>query len=145
MKRVMLCLGFIALVGTAAAVKAHDGHKHAKAKTAATAPTKAPAAATDVKKVTLTGEIIDPQCWFTHNGEGPKHADCAVRCAQGGQDLAFLDAQSGELYTLIAVAHGKNPNVGLYDHVGVPVTVRGTSYQRGSNRGLMVEAVDKAR
>jgi len=146
MKRIMLVLAVMGLVGAVAGAKAHEGHKHAKAKTATAAPVKArPSAATEVQKVSLTGEIIDPQCWFTHNGEGADHAECAVRCARGGQDLAFLDAQSGELYTLIATTHGRNPNDGLYDHVGVRVSVRGMAYQRGDNRGLLVEAVEKAR
>ncbi len=156
MKRIMLVLATVGLVGAVAAVSAHDGHKQAKAPAAAPIQAKAkspavtpirarPIAAMKVETVRLRGELIDPQCWFTHNGEGEKHAECAVRCARGGQDLAFLDAQTGELYTLIATSHGENPNVGLYENVGVPVSVRGTAYQRGNNRGLLVEAVEKVR
>jgi hypothetical protein len=139
-KRFIVIVAVIGLVAAVAAVKAHEGHKHAKTKVAAS-----PAKPLGVEKIRLSGEIIDPQCWFTHHGQGEDHVECAVNCARGGQDLAFLDTQSGELYTLLAPAHGKNPNVGLYEHVGVPVRVRGTAYQRGNNRGLIVEAVEKAR
>ena len=106
---------------------------------------KATLPASSVEKVSLTGELIDPQCWFTHNGEGEKHAECAVRCARGGQDLAFLDSRTGEVHTLIAVGHGKNPNDGLYEYVGVPVRARGTLYKRGVSSGLLLEAVEHAK
>lgn len=139
MKRVMIVLAITATMGAAVVVEAHKGEKHTKA----AAP--APAAAAAVTKVRLAGELVDPQCWFTHNGEGRKHADCAVTCARGGQNLAFLEKDTRDLYTLIAPGHGKNPNVGLYDHVGVPVHVRGTVYQRGTNRGLLLEGVERVR
>ena len=132
----------------ASVAAAHEGHKHADAKptrAAAARPAATKPAAAAVQSVQLTGELVDPQCWYTHNGEGKAHASCAVRCARGGQDLAFLDTRTGELYALLAVGHGKNPNDGLYDRVGVPVVVRGTSYRRGSNRALLLQQVTPAR
>jgi hypothetical protein len=141
-KFLMSMFVLMGLVAVVSGSKAHVGD-HAKAKAAVAAPARPPRA--EVKKVDLTGEIVDPQCWFTHNGEGKDHAGCAVRCARGGQDLAFLDARSGELHTLIATGHGKNPNDGLYEKVGVPVRVRGTLYQRGTNSGLLLEGVQKIR
>ena len=140
MKKLISILVLVGVVGAVEGVKAHDKHKHTNAKAATTTPARA-----DVKKVSLTGELVDPQCWFTHNGEGKVHAKCAVMCARGGQDLAFLDSRTGELHTLIAAGHGKNPNDGLYDRVGMPVQIRGTLYQRGTNRGLLLEAVEKVK
>lgn len=151
MKRIATALLAAGILGTVLVASAHDGHKTVKGGASSTAsakqaPTAAVAKATlpasSVEKVSLTGELIDPQCWFTHNGEGEKHAECAVRCARGGQDLAFLDSTTGEVHTLIAVGHGKNPNDGLYDHVGVPVRARGTLYKRGKSSGLLLEAVE---
>jgi hypothetical protein len=125
-------------------VQAHEGHNHGKAKPATARSAKAALPAATVTKVTFTGELIDTQCWFTHNGEGKDHAACAVRCAKGGQDLAFLDQATGEVHTIIAAGHGTNPNEGLYEHVGIPVRVRGTLYKRGPNRGLLLENVTRA-
>lgn len=97
--------------------------------------------AAQVRPVTLEGELVDTQCWYTHNGEGREHADCARLCARGGQDLAFLDQQSGMLYSIIAQGHGKNPNEGMYAHVGKRVRVKGTAYTRAENRGLLVQSI----
>ncbi len=151
MKRVVIILSAVGILGTALAAQTHEQHKHVKGGSS-TSPVKAVPVATKAKvptatvtKVDLTGELIDPQCWFTHNGEGRAHAKCAVTCAKGGQDLAFLDARTNEMHTLIAAGHGNNPNDGLYEHVGVPVRVRGTLYQRGTSSGLLVEAVEHAR
>ncbi len=140
MKRLIGTLVLIGVVCTVAGVGAHEKHKHGNAPAATPAVPRA-----EVKKVDLTGELIDPQCWFTHNGEGKGHAKCAVMCARGGQDLAFLDSATGRVHTLIAAGHGKNPNDGLYDHVGLPVRIRGTLYQRGANTGLLLESVVKAK
>lgn len=160
MKSILMVLMMAAVVSGAVVATAHEGHKHSKAGAAAAGssstagaksatpvavkpgiPAAKPLPAASVADVNLTGELIDPQCWFTHNGEGESHAKCAVICAKGGQDLAFLDSGTGEIYTLIATSHGSNPNDGMYEHVGVPVRVRGTAYQRGTNRGLLVESV----
>ncbi len=150
MKSVVILFAAAGVLGTSVIANSHEAHKRvqggssttAAKKTATTAVAKATLPASSVEKVSLTGELIDPQCWFTHNGEGEKHAECAVRCAKGGQDLAFLDSRTGEVHTLIATGHGKNPNDGLYEHVAVPVRVRGTLYKRGMNTGLLLENVE---
>ena len=146
MRLALLAAGVAAVCGTVA-VSAHEGHKQApgKAPAAATSATakKLPAAA--VTKVDMIGELIDPQCWFTHNADGKDHAKCALNCAKGGQDLAFYDNKTGEVHTLLALGHGKNPNEGMLDHVGHPVRVKGTSYLRGVNRALLVETVERVR
>ena len=149
---ILTALAVAALCGAVAGI-AHEGHAPAKpaaesktstaAKAAPAAAKKLPAAA--VKKVELIGELIDPQCWYTHNADGKDHAKCALNCAKGGQDLAFYDTRTGELHTLLALGHGKNPNEGMLDHIGVPVRVKGTSYQRGVNRALLVESVENVR
>src|SRR5688572_25241116 len=73
--------------------------------------------------VTLRGEIVDPQCFLTHDGRGMAHQGCALSCAKGGQTLAFVDDRTGTLYMLIAENHSKNPNEPWYAYVGRPVIV----------------------
>lgn len=91
--------------------------------------------------VQLAGEIIDPQCYFTHDGRGLAHAACAVRCAEGGQGLSFLEEPSGKVYPLIAKAHGASQNEGLYPHIGMPVKVKGVVISRGENSVLLIQSV----
>jgi hypothetical protein len=110
---------------------AHEGHSR-----------KATVPAAKVQTVTMEGELVDPQCWYTHNGEGAEHAGCAKMCARGGQDLAFLNQETGAQYGILAAGHGKNPNEGMFTHVGVRVRVKGTAYERGVNRGLIVQSVE---
>jgi hypothetical protein len=90
------------------------------------------------RSVTLEGEIIDPQCYFTHGGRGLAHRDCALLCARGGQGLAFLNRAGGRVYPIIAHRHGANPNDSLYAVVGYPVLVRGTLYEVQGQRALLV-------
>ncbi len=90
------------------------------------------------RPVTLEGEIIDPQCYFTHGGRGLVHRDCALMCARGGQSLAFLNRAGGRVYPIILAAHGANPNDSLYAVVGYPVLVRGTLYEVRGQRALLV-------
>lgn len=149
-KALITAVAAVGILCTAVAVMAHKGHSHPKdGVTAATTKKTAPAAsakiqlpAASVTPVNLIGELVDPQCWFTHNGEGKEHVTCAVACAKGGQDLAFLDSRTGEIHTLLAASHGTNPNDGLYEHVGVPVRARGTLYKRGTNSGLLMEKIE---
>ena len=93
--------------------------------------------------VTLEGEIIDPQCYFTHGGQGLAHRDCALMCARGGQSLAFLNRAGGRVYPIIAGRHGANPNDSLYAVVGYPVLVRGTLYEVRGQRALLVAHAER--
>ena len=143
MKKTLLVLTLGMLI--AANAGAHDGHKHAQTKAApaeaAKAPAKAPPLKTSARQVQLVGEIVDPQCWFTHDGQGMAHRDCAVMCAEGGQGLALFETKTGRIYSIIARSHGENPNKGLIEHVAIPVRITGTLFSRGSNQALLVQSV----
>ncbi len=99
--------------------------------------------ATDVppgkgKTVTLKGEIVDPQCWITHDGRGTAHTGCALACAKAGQTLAFLDDRTGTLYMLLAENHSSNPNEPWYAFVGKPVIVKGDVFTRGKLNAIVL-------
>jgi hypothetical protein len=96
-----------------------------------------------VRSLSLVGEIIDPQFYFTHGGRGLEHRTCAILCARGGQDLAFLNRAGGRVYPIIAGRHGANPNDSLYDAVGYPVLVRGTLYELRGQRVLLVQKAER--
>ncbi len=93
------------------------------------------------RSVNLTGELIDPQCYFTHDGKGIDHISCAILCAKGGQDLAFLDVATGDIHPLIAIAHGEDPNRDLIAHIGKPVTIEGVLFARAHNHYLLIQSV----
>lgn len=95
------------------------------------------------RKVTMEGEIVDPQCLFTHEGRGLAHRSCALMCARGGQDLAFMNRVGERVLPIIADRHGRNPNAKLYAVVGYPVLVEGTIYTRGKDRVLRVDRVER--
>ena len=103
--------------------------------------------AVQVTTVTMIGEVIDPQCWFTHDSRGVEHAACATRCARGGQGLAFLEERTGKFYSLIARQHGAHQNELVLPHVGKRVQVRGIVYTKGPDSVLQVlsAAVIKSR
>jgi hypothetical protein len=93
------------------------------------------------QNVTLAGEIVDPQCYFTHDSRGKEHADCAAMCARGGQGLAFLEEATRKVYPLIASGHGKSQNEGLLDHLGKQVRVTGVAYNKDGNMVLQIQSV----
>ena len=128
MNEKVVCLTVLLTVVTASAMQAHT----------------APAAGKGAPRseiVTMTGEIVDPQCYFTHNSRGPAHASCAAMCAKGGQGLSFLDDGSGVVYPLIAKSHGASQNEGLIADLGKPVTVKGTVFHKGGNSVLLIQSV----
>lgn len=108
----------------------------------ATAPGKTPPRFT---VVTMTGEVVDPQCYFMHDSRGEEHASCATRCARGGQGLAFLDEQSGKVYPLIAATHGANQNDKVLLLVGKRVAVKGVVFSKGQDAVLQVQSIAESK
>lgn len=146
MKRMFMVLILSMLAATV--VSAHKGH-NPQTKSAPAAAAKTPVKATpqtlNAEQVQLVGEIVDPQCWFTHDGQGEDHRGCAVMCAEGGQGLALFETKTGRLYSIIAGSHGESPNKGLIEHVASPVRVSGTLFSRGSNQALVVQSVQRVK
>jgi hypothetical protein len=95
------------------------------------------------RAVHLEGEVVDPQCYFMHDGHGLAHRSCALYCARGGQDLAFLERTSGRVYPIVAARHGADPNDGLLGYVGYPVSVNAVLYQRDQQQVLVVERLSR--
>jgi hypothetical protein len=104
-------------------------------------PTTGAKPAARFEMVSMRGEIVDPQCYFTHDSRGVVHASCAAMCAKGGQGLAFLEESSGTVYPLIAKAHGTSQNDGLLPHLGKPVQVKGQLVRKGGNAVLRIDSI----
>jgi len=52
---------------------------------------------------TVEGRLIDLIC-YTMGMTGPKHAKCALQCAQKGLPVGLLEEKTGKIYTLLLPA-----------------------------------------
>jgi hypothetical protein len=87
----------------------------------------------DMGAVELTGEVIDPKCYFgvMKPGHGKPHLDCAIRCIAGGMSPVFyVRNEKGEAgYYLILDQNGKKMNDDLKDYVAEPVSLKAKAVQ----------------
>jgi len=83
--------------------------------------------------VHLTGEILDPKCYFgvMKPGHGKAHRDCATRCIAGGISPVFRvrDETGAARYYLILDSEGKKMNNELKDYIAEPVSLTARAVQ----------------
>src|SRR5258705_1065365 len=104
----------------------------------------------DIKElgtVQLTGEILDPKCYFgvMKPGQGKPNRDCAIRCIAGGMSPVFyVRNENGEAnYYLVLDKNGKKMNDALKDHIAEPVTLTARAVQYDDWVILYVDGKDK--
>ncbi|MGI9531530.1 hypothetical protein [Lutimonas sp.] len=77
----------------------------------------------------LTGEIIDPKCYFgvMKPGLGKIHRSCAIRCISGGIPpvLATTDQQGQTSYYLLTNLEGEPLNQSVLPFIGKPALLKG--------------------
>jgi hypothetical protein len=82
-----------------------------------------------ISKMTLSGEIIDPKCYFgvMKPGKGKIHRSCAVRCISGGIPpvLAPTDKNNISEYFLITDLNGNPINNKILTFIGKPSEITG--------------------
>jgi hypothetical protein len=109
-----------------------DRHDHPMVRVAA-AKTPIPVIQKQLGTVELTGEILDPKCYFgvMKPGQGKPHKDCAVRCIEGGISPVFwVRNDIGEsMYYLLLDEQGKKMNTELKDYVADPVSLTANAVQ----------------
>lgn len=93
--------------------------------------------------VTITGEVIDPGCFFIHGARGIEHKSCAQSCAKAGTTLAVLDERTDTLYIPISPEHEKNPNGKLLEFAGERVTVTGQSVVKHGYHAIVIKSVNR--
>jgi hypothetical protein len=93
-------------------------------------------ATTDIKElgtVQLTGEVLDPKCFFgvMKPGHGKPHRDCAIRCLAGGISPVFWvrNEKGAGNYYLILDENGQKMNDALKDHIAEPVSLTARAVQ----------------
>lgn len=84
---------------------------------------------------TLTGEIVDPKCYFgvMNPGEGRVHRACAVLCLRGGITPVFVarDRTGAAVPLLVATGSGGAPDPRLLRWVGEGVSGTGEVVRTG--------------
>lgn len=124
MKRRMILWPVALLALSAGVLAAHSGHEHGTS-----------------QEVTMTGEVIDPVCYLSHDSRGPDHAECARICAKSGIGLGILQDKTGTIYVSLPADHS-NPNAKLLEYAGQHVKVKGTVFHKGGLNGIFVESVN---
>ncbi len=90
---------------------------------------------TALGSISLTGEVIDPKCYFgvMKPGRGKIHRSCGIRCISGGIPPVFITFnENGESnYFLITDKDGKPANQMVLDYVGKTSVLKGELVQVG--------------
>ncbi|MEZ4775529.1 MAG: hypothetical protein R3D00_20255 [Bacteroidia bacterium] len=89
----------------------------------------------DLGEAEMTGEIVDPKCYFgvMKPGEGKPHRACASLCIRGGIPPVFVttDANGDHSYFLLLGENGEMVNEKILDYVAVPSHIKGKVFQAG--------------
>ena len=97
------------------------------------------------KDTTLTGEIIDPKCYFgaMNPGYGKVHLSCAVRCISGGiMPLLKYTANGKEHFAILTAKDGKPANNMVLDKNGLTVQVKGRVEKKDNWEVLYCEGIE---
>lgn len=94
-------------------------------------------------KVTLTGEVIDVNCYSTHQLQGAQHKACATACAKAGVPLAIL-ASDGTIYMPVSSKPGDAQNARLMQFIASKVKVTGTHRSVSGLHTIEIETVEAA-
>ncbi len=91
------------------------------------------------KEVTLTGEILDMNCYMEHSAMGADHAKCAQSCIAKGLPAGFL-AADGTVYLLIGKDH-EPVNAMVADWAGKKSTITGTVMENNGLKAIELKTI----
>jgi hypothetical protein len=92
--------------------------------------------------LTVSGEVVDLACYVGHGAKGPEHQKCAQKCAQMGQPMGLLTADSS-LYLLVADHSNPSPYSKARGLAGEQVEIKGEVSEKGGMKALTVDEVRK--
>jgi type 1 fimbria pilin len=78
------------------------------------------------KEITVTGEVVDLNCYLDHGAMGEKHAGCAAKCIESGLPVGIKTAE--KVYLL--VGDHKPLNDKLASLAAKTITVTGKVVER---------------
>lgn len=84
----------------------------------------------DLGNVSLSGEIVDPKCFFgvMKPGNGKPHKSCAIRCIAGGiPPILMVKNDNGDAnYVILKGSEGQNINQQILPFVANPMNIKGS-------------------
>jgi predicted lipoprotein with Yx(FWY)xxD motif len=96
-------------------------------------------------EVTVKGEIVDLYCNMRGDLRGMGHKTCSTKCANQGNPIGFLDAEKGEMYTLLGRADYQATHIvrdELMKRMNETVTLSGPVIKKGNTQILYVNTID---
>jgi len=94
----------------------------------------------DQEKISVSGEIVDPKCFFgvMKPGEGKTHRSCAIRCIAGGIPPVFKTDSSG--YFLLVNEKNEPVSSEIVNIVGDQVVLEGVTIHLNDWRVLKIDS-----
>ena len=127
----------MALILFCSGAYAHDGKHEASDQS----PKTTGANAKDKKTAKLTGEVVDLTCYLSHNGQGTKHATCALDCIKKGNPVAILS--NGVLYAIISSDH-ESPNTKVAPFAGKQVIASGEQSEKNGLHYIDLDTIEES-
>ncbi|MEM1120857.1 MAG: hypothetical protein AAGJ18_10445 [Bacteroidota bacterium] len=90
----------------------------------------------------VSGEILDPKCWFgvMKPGEGKVHKSCATRCISGGiPPVIRQQTAQGNDYYLLLGKNGEPINQAILPFVAEQITAEGSVYERNGWKYILCD------
>jgi type 1 fimbria pilin len=94
-------------------------------------------------QVTLTGQVIDVNCYSTHQLSGAQHKNCATACANKGVSLAIL-TNDGTIYMPVSSKPADPQNSRLVSFAEGKVKVTGTHRMANGLHTIEIATVEAA-
>jgi type 1 fimbria pilin len=101
------------------------------------------AAAAKANDMTLTGTVIDMNCYTTMGASGAGHKSCALACAKAGVALAILGSD-GNVYLPVSAKPGDPQNSRLEPFAEGKVRVTGTHRVVGGAHTIEIKTIAAA-
>ena len=94
-------------------------------------------------EMTLTGQVIDLNCYTTMGASGPSHKQCAAACAKAGVALAILSSD-GTLYMPVSSKPADPQNARLAQYAETRVKVTGTHRMKNGMHSIEIKTIEAA-
>jgi hypothetical protein len=93
--------------------------------------------------VTITGQVVDLNCYTTMGASGAGHKTCASACAKAGVALAILSSD-GNLYMPVSAKPGDPQNSRLEPFAEGKVKVTGTHRMSSGMHTIQIKTIAAA-
>ena len=106
-------------------------------------PLAAQAAKPQGNEMTLTGTVIDLNCYVANGATGASHKGCAEACAKAGVQLGILSSD-GTIYVPVSSKPADPTSPKLVSHAETKVKVTGTHRMTNGLHTIEIKTVDAA-